>query len=719
MQKNTRAPSFIQDDGKNDEIDVFALLATLWRGKWIIGLCATIFILIGGYNAFVVAVPKYTASTTLTLQLRNANVVDIDSVVSGVSTDDAALNTELEVIRSRILIKKLVDELELDKDPEFNTSLRAEPNLSVDQLIRHARTWVTTRINGTAQEPQVAPEQVDEDPVLNRVVTNVRRAISTTSQRNSYVFNIRATTEAPRKSALLANTLARLYIEDQIEVKFQATENAVLWLSDRVIELKTELEGKEDAIKMMRARIDLSSTEELEAINQQARDVRQRLDSTRSDAENLQLDVDRLQGLRDANDFKAMAADLNDVALDRLLTNLQQQDNARAVSLFLSRFDLLHEQIKSRQSRAAQQSDALESSLQRLETDMARLSDQLITLQQLERDMESTRTLYETFLTRQKETSVQRGIQQADSRILSGATPGTYVAPLKTRMLLLSALFGVFIGSVIVLLRQFLHFGFRTSDELETATGWATLGQLPKMPIRKRKQLVTYLTDNPTSASSEAIRNLRTSVLLSNVDSPPQVIMITSSVPGEGKTTQAISLAHNFSGLDKRVLLLECDIRRRTFNNYFNIPQKHGGLISLLDPDVPLEDVMLRDPRLSLDILVGEATQSNAADIFASQKFQHLMNRLRKEYDYIIIDTPPVLVVPDARVIGQMADLILFSVAWNKTKQGLVKGALQQFQTTGHAQLGCVLTQIDGRGMKRYGYDDRYGANGKGYYDIK
>ena len=245
------------------------------------------------------------------------------------------------------------------------------------------------------------------------------------------------------------------------------------------------------------------------------------------------------------------------------------------------------------------------------------------------------------------------------------------------------------------------------------------IGQIPLIPARDRKNTLKYLEDKPTSAAAEAIRNLRTSLMLSNLDKKPQVIVSTSSIPGEGKTTVSLSLAKFLSGLGKSVLLVEGDIRRRTLNEYFpDMPR--NGIASVLNGDVKFADAIHRPDGFGADVLGGEKTNVNAADIFSSDRFKAFISEMRDQYDFIIIDTPPVLVVPDARIISQNADAILFSVKWDSTNKGLVEEAMRFFHNSNQRITGLVLSQIDEKGMKRYGYGGEYGAYGsygKGYYD--
>jgi capsular exopolysaccharide synthesis family protein len=222
-------------------------------------------------------------------------------------------------------------------------------------------------------------------------------------------------------------------------------------------------------------------------------------------------------------------------------------------------------------------------------------------------------------------------------------------------------------------------------------------------PVTRRRAFLQYLIEKPTSSVAEAIRNLRTSVLLANVDDPPQVIMLTSALPGEGKTTCCIALAQISKALGKRVLLVECDLRRRTFRNYFDLPER-SGLLSVLSGAKSFEEVVYHDESSGLHILPGEESSVNAADIFASHRFSDFIVEMRKEFDFIFIDTPPVLAVPDARVIAKNSDAVIFCVRWNKTPRDAVVEGLRFFAQIQIKVAGLVLSQVNVNKMARYGY---------------
>lgn len=682
----------------DDEIDLGALLSTLWRGKWLIALCMTVAILVGGYYAYGMATPLYRSTAVVILETNQDQIVDLQSVATGLSGDTTEINSEIEILRSRGLMGKVVDRLNLTEDPEFNGALRP-PGVR-----QNAQAWVRSTLGLTSPPMDIPAEEKarrDRDRTISALIEN----ISVSNIRNSLVFNITATTEQPRKSALIADTLVELYIFNQIEVKFEAMEQATVWLTDRVSELQTSLEVAEARAAEFSAATDLVSVEGLRALERQTKEQRDRIQTAQM---NRAAQAANLAAL-EAADTRALRAELAD---DPQLTRfLARADSDEAIgSAFDLRFDFVLERARQNLVRADQQLEALNASALDLEAQIASQGEDLITLQQLTREAEAIRTLYEYFLTRLNETSAQQGIQQADSRVLSNAViPSVPSKPRKSWIVALSAILGIMLGAGIVLLRELRNNSFRTAQELEAATGYTVLGQIPEMPVSKRNMLINYLTDKPSSAAVEAVRNLRTSLMLSNVDQPPKIILSTSSVPGEGKTTNALSLAHNLLGLGSRVLLVEGDIRRRTLHEYFNdMPEK--GIVSVLSGEKTLDEAIHRTPGFGADILGGEKSAVNAADLFASDRFKALIEEMRTKYDVVIIDTPPVLVVPDARLIAQSADAVIFTVRWDSTSKAQVEESMRMFHNSNQRLAGLVLGQISPKGMKRYGYGGKYGA---------
>lgn len=689
----------------DDEIDLMALFGTLWRGKWWIALCAFVGLLIGGFYATQVAVPIYSSSTVIAIQENEPSLIDIQSVVSGVSNESEALNTEIEVIRSRLLMEQIVAELNLLEDPEFNPTLVEPSFLSIANVMS---------LLG------VGTDELTDQELLNEAVERLRARTSVSVKRQTYAITVSATTEGKQKSELIANTIAETYLQDQVRVKFSTLDDGVTWLSERVVELEHEIQEKDAALKEATAAADYINIEGLELMNRQVRDLRERLIGDEKDAENAAASFAQLSSAIATKDITLIIEATNDVTLRRLSEG-QAVDTLWATgSPFANRLETLLTRARNDLERAETQVTSLAETIASVELRVDDQARKLGAIQQMSRELDTVSVLYETFLTRLKETTIQQGIQSPDARILSKAIAGEKVAPRTSMIAMLCLILGAILGSAVILLRELKTDTFRNSEELQAATGEQVIGQIPLLPLGARQDLLQYLQDKPTSAAVEAVRNLRTSILLSQIDSPPQIIMSTSTVPGEGKTTQSISLAHNLSGLGKKVLLIEGDIRRRTLNEYFKQDAGEHGILSVVSGEVPLSEAVMRSDRLNADVIMGQKSKVNAADVFASDKFKTFLSETRDAYDYIIIDTPPVLVVPDARVIGQLCDAIMFTVKWDSTSKSQVQAALKELHAVNLSVSGLVLSQIDPKGMKRYGYGDghgAYGSYGGGYYD--
>ncbi|MEP5807278.1 MAG: GumC family protein, partial [Roseobacter sp.] len=397
-------PATEHTDG--DEIDLGNLLQTLWRGKLWIALFGFVALCLGGFYAYGIAVPVYTAKSAVALESRQEQVMDIESVVTGLGGDQSTINTEVEVLRSRGLIETLVLDLDLLDDPEFNSSLQPSPRFSIGMIVGAIRG-----IFG-AQEPSSV---VSERATLDRTINAVLGALSVSNLRQSFVFEITATTQDPTKSALIANRLAELYIKNQISVKFEKTEAATAWLSERVSGLQIELESAQAELKNFSTNTDLINADALAALNRQVKDLRDRrlMLATQADATGSKLE--RLRNAAEAGDPAAFAEIAQDTLLDQALTRIEEgQEGGREA--FNIRREALIAQAELEAARAQSQLAAIEASIADVTSRIDNQSQELVTLEQLQREVEASRLLYEAFLSRLKETSIQQGIQQADSR---------------------------------------------------------------------------------------------------------------------------------------------------------------------------------------------------------------------------------------------------------------------------------------------------------------
>jgi capsular exopolysaccharide synthesis family protein len=680
-------------ENDNDEIDLGHLVRTIWRGKWLIALFLVLFAVLGFLYASKIAERVYVSSATVSIENNQSRATDLDALVGGLSAEQPSLNTEIFLIKSRQLLRRLVVAEDLTSDPEFNPQLAEVSPFSID--------GVKAMIFG-APEPKV----YTYDELIRIAVDRLRTRLTVTNPRQSLVFEIGVSTGSAEKSTVLANALAQTYINDQLLFKEEQSDEAIEFLGGRTVELQNELNEAELSVKDFAAGIELVSPEALIAKNRQVKELRDRLAALEATIARNEASAELFLSFDPSTATIADVALFENRVLSQLFPSIAQNESNR------TRFDDVFALERSRAQTDLVQSQvqhaALTTAILDLEEEVTNESRDLLTLQQLQRESEATGEIYGYFLTRLKEAEVQQGTQQADARLLSAAVePLRASSPRAMMITSIAGILGAMLASGLVLLRELNKGGIRTAADLQKLAELPVLGQIPIAPFKKRNKLLPFLKGRTNTPFSEAVRNLRTSLLLANPDEEPCVILMTSSVPGEGKSTTSISLANSLVGMGKSVLLMEGDIRKNTLSQYFDGAEAKTVELS---GGVTFADSKMTVDGLGFDLMLGVRTEINAADFFSSQAFKDLIAVARKEYDHVIIDAPPVLPVTDARVIGQQVDAILFTVAWDATRTVVVDAGLSEISNAGLNITGLILTKIDGKKAKKYGGATRYGS---------
>ncbi|HBZ43266.1 MAG TPA: chain-length determining protein [Maritimibacter sp.] len=680
----------IPDDQGDSAQGLKTVLHWLREGKWIVAVAVAVSVVASVYIVTKVLEPVYYSTSKVKIEASQQPVISFESVAAGLSLSDSlAINSELEVLRSIRLLGKVVDALDLTTDPEFN------PHLSND-----TPPGVFARFLG----PEPEAKTVEPSMVWTDTVSVLRDHIRATNIKETLVFSIRAQSRNPKKAALISNTLAGLYVQDQVEIKLEATQAASAWLSRQVAGMKSELEAADREVSAFRSSIDLVSADGLMALESQLKFMRDRLSRLNSQIAEIE---ERQNGLTYLTTVDGIADLYDDLDLER-----SDPDTAA----FNARLDLLKRRDQSELERLLQQKSAIGISMASLEEDVEQQNRDAIRLEQLTREVEANRVLYEHFLTRMKETAAQEGIQQADSRILSQAiVPKFPSEPNKQLIVAMWTILGAVVGVSLVVLRNVLADTIKSPRDLETLSGQPIFGQIPVLASRSRTDFIRYLRKNPASTVAEAMRNFRTSILLRDTANPPRVIAMTSALPGEGKTSLSMALVQNYHGLGKKCLLIEGDMRRRVLTEVFE-GKDPGTFLSVLSGQQKLADAVVRDDVLGADVLLAEKTDGNAADLFADERFAALLGQARDHYDLVVIDTPPILLVPDARIVVQHVDATILVVAWNRTTKQQVREAISWLEKSNQTTLGLVLNKINYRKVSQLGYGTNYARYGGGYY---
>jgi len=741
-----------QDFDDEIPIDLRALFRKIWAGKWIIAIS----MILAGLVALLITsqmVPVYRSSAKVMFDLQNRNVVNVDQIVVSATVNENTIQNEIEVLRSTSLIERVIDVMNLERNPAFNPTLRVIEPTIFDQLReriaipRVLRDFLMT--SGAVEEPAPPPDEEAFARLLRlSMVANLSRGLSLRPIKGSKVLEISYTSRNPQLSADIANTFASQYIVDQLESKLEATRTATSWLSERVDELKIRVQTAEEAIQSAQTELALRTGQSLEITKQQLQALNGSLSVARNATVAAQSKYRRLSSaITDGSDFGAISefrdsrlmqenrareADFlsqeislretvaeDHPAMIRLLAQLEEvRRNIRAEAIRI--VEAARNDWEAAQTRAA----LIEQDVRDLETKARDQSRQEISIRQLEREAQASRALYENFLARMKETTAQEELQSADARILTPAQPALFPeSQAKKRTIVLGLLIGAMSGLGIIFLLDKLNNTFRMPRQLETLSGENVLGTIPAIGNKiRRKDVIRYFRQKPKSSLAESLRLLRTSILFSNVDNPPKVVMFTSSVPEEGKSTTSMLIALTSRQMGKSAIIVDCDLRVPALARLLGAKDGNPGLLSVLEGRVTLDSAIFEDQDTGLHVLMtkpGEPrSRVNAADILSSKRFHQLIADLKARYDLVILDTPPALVVADSRILSKLADAVVYAVRWDHTPRNAVLDGIKELRAANAPLAGLVLTMVNESKASRYSYDgySYYRGRYKKYY---
>jgi succinoglycan biosynthesis transport protein ExoP len=739
-------------------LDLRRLLSILKRRKvMILGVMILFTSLVALYVSQVT--PLYRAEATLVVEKNRQRLMPVESVVQGIGDDYLTNETEAAVIASRELAAKAVDRLNLVNNPLFNASLRPPQASLVSSVISPITDFIDDRLVepiknmlfGQPEKPALAAAgglSADDQrrDLMQQVVDGFMGGLTVTASDRSRVITVDYTSTDPHMAALAANTMAEIYILDQLSTKGDATTRASEWLKQRVTEMAQRVkdaENKLDAYRQQSGIVDVGGA--TTAYQQQLSRLDEQLVAARNALAEAQARYQQVQSNIQSGNMDTAAAVLDSPLIQALRG--QEAEVARKLADMRSQYRENHPQVKLAENELTDLKSKIQTEGQKiaanlynelniarvrvhnLEQEAALLQQHLekqgeseVTVRSLESEVKADKQLYDTLLSRLKETDVQddSSSQQADAKIISRANMPTAPFYPKSRLMILAALVvsGVLaIGLALVL--ELLDTGFRSLQQIEQATGLSTLGMVPALSDSERrgKRPHEIAVDKPNSAFGEAIRTLRTGLLLTRVDHPPRSVMVTSSVPGEGKTSIALSLACSAARSAQKAMVIDCDLRHSNLHNYLGQPNK-TGLTDYLAGQASLEDVVEIDPRSGVHFITAGSRAPNPVDLLGSQEMKKLVARLSSIYDLVVLDSPPLLPVSDGLVLVRSVDKVIFLTRWAKTKRETALSGLKQLVEAGADLAGIVLTQVDVRRHAMYDYADSgyYSPSYKNYY---
>jgi len=547
------------------------------------------------------------------------------------------------------------------------------------------------------------------------------------------VIDINFTSLSATKATKIANTLADLYLVDQLETKYEQTRIATNWLSERLRSLSDELQASEQKVEAFKAEHQLmGSATGITLDKEQFAGLQTKLVEARIAREQAEVKLQQLAEMLQSggNNFYRLSRILNSEQLTKLRgdegalaaeeANLSARYQARhpAIVTVRSKLDGVRTEMANEARRIFQerQNDvlaakatetALEDRMGQQQVKSAGQDQLEVQLRQLELEAQINREVFSTYQEKFKSLADQDEIQQSDARVISRAIVPLHPSFPKKKLFVAGGLvFGLLLGVTLALLIERLDNGVRTAHQLETLSGLRNIAVIPSVGEEGGPTPQNYVLKKPLSAYSESIRALSNSILLGGQGDPLKVIVITSTLPGEGKSTVSVALARLAAKSGKRVLLVDADLRRPTIHAQFDGITWASTVIDVIEGTTALEDALQVDPDSGLSILAARDGGNRSPDLVNSQGMADLLRAASQKYDLVIIDSPPVLPVADSLVLSRHADGVLYVVRWEATPRDAIGNGLQSLADAGANLLGTALTQVDFDRYTRYSYGD-------------
>jgi capsular exopolysaccharide synthesis family protein len=722
-------------------LNLAALIGALRRRRMVLLACLLLFpaiALIASKNL----TPRYTASTTVMFEPTEYAARELQSILRDESTTDAVLASQVEIIRSLSVARRVVRRFGLTEREEFAWWLQDRARAEGAFYRLHARAAEAATAISPDLAAWIAPEPPAEIPPAELAEIQAAEALlqrlDVQVVRNSRVLQIRFTSQDPQLAASVANLAAELYIADQLDAKFDAVRRANDWLDGRVAQLRQEVNRNEAQIAELRMQSGLTrgvnaglQTEQISRLTADLAEARNTLagaEARLGAARGIGAGNADLTALGSANLVaQRVARDEARRELDRLSATLGPgHPDVRAAAGRLAAADravggetarvtqALEAEVRTARARVG----SLEASLREQEERLNRTQGAEIRVNALERETEAARSLLRAVLERSQTTVTQTAIEKPDGRILSPATvPGEPSFPKPLLFVVAATALGGLSGLMLVWLLEQSDSTLRSGDDLRSALGVPCLALVPKLRrgILGRHRVEDYVARKPLSPFAEAMRTLRAALWLGS--DPPKVVLVTAARPGEGKTTTALSLARSAAMNGERVLLIDCDIRQPAIGRLLRT-EGAPGITDLLLGQAGYEQILRRDHLTALDWIPAGAAEIHSLGLFMSEAMAGLLERVRRDYDLVVLDAPPALAMADARVVARLADATLLCVKWRDTPRSVVRNSLALLEDAKARIVGAALTQVDAKTHRRSGYADSevYHPRYSGYF---
>lgn len=726
-----------EDEPEGDGLDLRQLWEVIVKRRWTISIFTAI-VVVAVVTATYLKTPIYRASLTLQIDREDIKVLDMGEVSPGETRGWGGQDyyqTQYELLKSRSLARRVVNQMGLANRPVEDPS---------PSLFDQARDWLAGWLprTGVAKDDtpgEGTPEQAAADSArLEGAIGAFLGGLTVEPVRNSRLVRLHYDSPDPKLSANILNSLAKAYINLNLERRFDATTYARNFLQERLQQVKAKLEESE------RELVEFSRREEIIAIDQKESVITQNLTAANAaliDAEKKRIAAEsvyrqmlgaRGQGLTQVLDSTI----IQDLKQTRAKLEAQYQDNLSVYKPAYPTMVQLRNQINQVDTminqeigniraaitadyEAAKNEEALlRANLNRMKQEVLALQGRSIQFNILRRETDTNRQLYDGLLQRYKEVGVAAGVGTNNISVVDEAkVPSRPYKPNWRLNALLALVLGLLGGVGLAFLFEHLDDTVRRPEDLEKLLGLPVLGVIPMTRLERGDGRPIALAghDDPRSAFAEAYRSVRTALQFSTASGVPRLLTVTSAMVGEGKSTTAVSLAIQFAQAGKRTLLVEADLRKPSIHRALELDNQVGLTHYLAGGDAQPIDITRPTHIPNLFAIPAGPLPPNPAELLSSARMVALLALAAEKFDQVILDSPPLLGLADALIIGNLCEGTLLTVEMGSTPRGYVQGAFKRLRGARVHLLGTILTKLEAR-PGAYGYYRSYYYYHTGYY---
>jgi succinoglycan biosynthesis transport protein ExoP len=743
----TASDQMFDDVPATPPMDIRALVGALAK-RWKLIVAVPVLVLLAVFLVMQ-AVPSVYQSSIQVLVFDPQQAAAISSgqeTTTAQDFDTVAINTEVEILKSASLSLQVAKELRLDELPEFQ--LRGKIDRLLDLLHLPSGGWVATHLRALGKAIHGDTEDGSDDPAaqaawrLAVAAGILRDSITVDHVAQSYVIIVSVKAQDPRLAQRLVTAIVDTYFKGQRDAWRKALDEQMSRLSSRLAGLAAQVAETDAEIDKIKAKSGVGGTSAGSVSEGQIAQLNAQLMLARSAVGERRVRLEQARHLAATNgdllDIPEASASpvISQLRLQR--TQLAQQEaqlraklgdrhaQVLAVAAQLADVDkALSDQemhiladMQNAYDIAVRQEQSIEANLQQLTASLDSSGD-YVKLQELQRTAAQTSKLYDAYVPQYDAVKTRESLGDIGQRVISAAAvPSSPISPKRVVIFAGAGFFGTALGVMVAFIAETLQGQMRIGGDAEHVFGYSVLGNIPFVRARRasrsgtgKRNLAQVVVGAPLSPFSEAVRAIRIGIRLSQPGSRPKIVLVTSSLPGEGKSTVATLLAASSASAGQRTVLVDTDVRGRSVSRAFGNQQR--GLTDLLSGTAGLQDVVIEDSTTGCHIIpVGSLGQS-PADLLGSQQMRDLVQRLRNDYDYVVIDTAPILSVIDPLVIASMAEKILMIVDVGYRHNDSLVEAFRLLRSNSDLAVGIVFNKVTTDQLRQSGYSNAGNSQGR------